>query len=405
MDEGTVIIGAGHAGTGIAAALRAEGYEGPITLLSAENETPYHRPPLSKTFLKTDADQAPLLRPATFYCANRIELRLGTHATAIDLRERRISLSNGRALPFTRLAIATGARACRLAAPGGELDGVRYLRTIDDARQIRSRLHGLDRIVIVGGGFIGLELAATLSDMGVSVTLLELADRLMARAVAPEVSRYFLSLHRAWGVDVLLGQGLRKVIGNDGLVSAVETTAGRRIEAPAVIVGVGVVPNVELAKHAGAACDNGILVDEYMRAGNDAVVAAGDCAAVKRGAADRAVRLESVQNASDQARIAAKSLLGRRKPLRAVPWFWSDQRDTKLQMAGLANGADERVVRGTVEGGRFSVFQYRAGVLVAVDSVNQPADHLVGRKLLAAGISPTPEQARDPTFDLKTLLV
>jgi 3-phenylpropionate/trans-cinnamate dioxygenase ferredoxin reductase component len=404
MDGGIVIIGAGHAGSAIAAGLRIEGYEGRVTLLSAEEELPYHRPPLSKTFLKADGDQPLLLRPASFYDANRIDLRLQTSAREIDFRSSRVELMDGHSVPFGRLAIATGARARQIKADAVPLDGIEYLRTAADARRIRSRLLSVDRIVIVGGGFIGLELAATLSEMGVSIALIEMADRLIGRAVAPETSQHLLHWQQSWGVDLLLGEGLSRVVGADGRVVAVETTAGRRIDTQAVIIGIGASPNLDLARRAGIACGDGILVDEFMRAGDNRIVAAGDCVAFAHGARGQAIHVESVQNASDQARTAVKSLLGRQEPYRAVPWFWSDQRDIKLQIAGLAENSDRSIVRGDPAGGKFSVFRYRAAELSAIESINQPADHFVGRKLLAAGITLTSDQVKDLSFDLKTLL-
>jgi 3-phenylpropionate/trans-cinnamate dioxygenase ferredoxin reductase subunit len=403
MRDQTVIIGAGHAGTTLAASLRENGYEGGIVLVGAETHAPYHRPPLSKDFLTSATDDIQLLRPECFYADHRIDLRLGQEAREIDPAGRRVALGAGPATPFTRLAIATGGRPRQCRAEHADADGIEYLRSIADARRIKSRLPGLQQLVIAGGGFIGLELAAHLSEMGVAVTVLEASDRLMGRAVAEETSRHFLDQHRAWGVEGLLGEGLGRFVADSGRLIAVETTCGRRIDTTMVVVGIGIEPNVEICRAAGFECDNGVVVDDRMLAGPDGVVAVGDCANFRYWRSGSRVRVESVQNATDQARVAARSLLGHSEPYRAVPWFWSDQRQTKLQIAGLPEGADEGIVRGNPADGRFSVFRYRGNRLVAVDSINRPGEHLVARRLIAAALSPSRVQAADPDFDLKTL--
>jgi 3-phenylpropionate/trans-cinnamate dioxygenase ferredoxin reductase subunit len=404
MLDRTVIIGAGHAGTTLAASLRDEGYDGSIVLLSAERELPYHRPQLSKGFLKSADEGVQHLRPRSFYEDNGIDLWLGHEIREIDLADRRVVSGGGIATAFTRLAIATGGRPRRYGGENADLPGIEYLRSIEDARRLKRSLSGLENLVVVGGGFIGLELAASLTEMGVAVTVLESAARLMGRAVADETSRHFLDLHRGWGVEVLLGEGLRRFTADAGRLSGVETTGGRRIATSLAVVGIGIDPDVELCRAAGLACDSGVVVDECMIAGRDGIAAIGDCAVFRRGTSGPLLRIESVQNATDQARVAARSLLGRREPYRAVPWFWSDQRQIKLQIAGLCNGADESVVRGNPADGRFSVFRYRSDRLMAVDSIDRPGEHLVARKLIAAGLSPSREQAADPDFDLRTLL-
>lgn len=400
----TVIVGAGHAGTTLAASLRENGYDGIITLVGAESHAPYHRPPLSKGFLKDSADGIPLLRPEAFYTENRIDLRLGTEARTIDLAGRRVLLGDGTAVAFSRLAVATGGRPRRCGVENADATGVAYLRTIADADRLRSRLPGLERLVIVGGGFIGLELAATLSGMGISVTVLEAAGRLLGRAVAEETSRHFLELHRSWGVELLLNEGLGRFVARSGQLVAVETTSGRRIATPLAVVAIGIEPDVDICQAAGLACEDGVLVDDRMIAGQDGIVAVGDCARFPHWQTGTRVRIESVQNATDQARVAARSLLGHGDPYRAVPWFWSDQRQVKLQIAGLSQGADSDVVRGDPADGRFSVFRYCGDRLIAVDSINRPGEHLVARRLIAAGVSPSRAQGGDPDFDLRALL-
>lgn len=405
MADRTAIIGAGHAGTTLAASLRDEGYDGEIALFGAEPDMPYHRPPLSKTFLTSEADDVQHLRPASFYRDNAIDLRLDEEVRTIDLVACRVVSATGAATPFSRLAVATGGRPRRWRGENADAPGVAYLRSLDDARRIKRQLAGLQRLVVVGGGFIGLELAASLAGSGVAVTVLEAMDRLMARAVAPEISRHFSELHRDWGIELLLGEGLKRFcVDPAGRLSGVETTAGRHIAASLAIVGIGLEPEVTLCRSAGLACDNGVVVEECLTAGRDDIVAIGDCAAIRRGSASRPTRIESVQNATDQARTAARSLLGRKEPYRAVPWFWSDQRQTKLQIAGFCAGAADSVMRGDPSDGRFSVFRYRGDRLLAVDSIDRPGEHLVARRLIAAGVAPSRAQAADPDFDLRTLL-
>lgn len=403
-EKGIVVVGGGHGGSQIAASLREKGYDGRLTLVSAEADLPYQRPPLSKAYLNTlDHDLLPL-RPESFYVKNDIDLRLATTATAIDLRGTALKLAGGGEIGFDRLALAPGARPRVPQIDGIDLDGVFYLRDAADARNLRSRLHDAANVVVVGGGFIGLEIAATARLLGKAVTVLEAADRLMGRVVAPEISRHFLDLHRGWGSDVRLATPVGRIVGEGGRVVAVETAAGDRIDAEIAVIGIGVVANVELAAEAGLAIDNGILVDEYTMTAQPDVVAIGDCVSFHHWELGRRVRLESVQNAVDQARTAAATLLGTKEPYRAVPWFWSDQGDVKLQMVGLSMDATTSVMRGKPDDGAFSVFHYRDGQLVAIDSINRASDHMVGRRMLAGGLALTPEQAADESLDLKTLL-
>jgi 3-phenylpropionate/trans-cinnamate dioxygenase ferredoxin reductase subunit len=401
--SGIVVLGGGHGGSQVAASLRAEGYAGPLTLVTAETEIPYQRPPLSKAFLKDPAHALLPLRPESFYAKNAIELRLGSEATAIDRRERVLRLRDGGAVAFDRLVLAPGARPRWPQIDGLDLDGVLALRNADDARRLRTRLHAASDLVVVGGGFIGLEIAGTARLLGKRVTVLEAAGRLMGRVVAPEISRHFLALHRGWGSDIRLDTPVGRIVGEGGRVAAVETAAGKRIPADIAVIGIGVLPNVELAAAAGIAVDNGILVDELMTTGAPEVLAIGDCVNFYHWDLARSVRLESVQNAVDQGKTAAATLLGRREPFRAVPWFWSDQGDVKLQMVGLPFAATQSVVRGKAESGSFSVFHFAGERLVAVDSVNRAADHMVGRRLIGAGISPAPATVADESADLKAL--
>lgn len=399
-----VVVGGGHGGSQIAASLREKGFEGDLTLITAEDDIPYQRPPLSKAYLKTlDHDLLPL-RPESFYEKNRIDLRLGTRATAIDLHSKALKLADGGEVAFDQLALAPGARPRVPRIEGIDLVGVFYLRDAADARKLREALHGAETVVVVGGGFIGLEIAATARLLGKTVTILEAADRLMGRGVAPEISRHFLHLHRGWGSDVRLDTPIGKLLGKNGRVIGAETAAGEVIQAEIAVIGIGVVPNVELAVDAGLRETNGILVDDCLLTSSPDVVAIGDCVSFNHWELGRQVRLESVQNAVDQGKTAAATLLGSREPYRAVPWFWSDQGDVKLQMVGLSMDATRSVVRGKPDDGSFSVFHYMDDRLVAIDSVNRAADHMVGRRLLASGIKLSPEQAADESVDLKALI-
>ena len=401
---GIVVIGGGHGGSQAVASLRSEGYDGPLTLVSAEADLPYQRPPLSKAFLTDPAHELLPLRPASFYEKQGVALRLGAEVTAIDLAEGSVRLADGSALLFDRLVLATGARARMPAIAGIHLDGVLALRTAGDARRIRDRLHEARDVVVVGGGFIGLEIAATARLLGKTVTVIEAADRLMGRVAAPEISRHFLALHRGWGSNVRLEASVGRIDGENGRVVAVETAGGERMAADLAIIGIGAIPNVEHAEAAGLAVANGIVVDEQMRTADPRVVAIGDVANFHHWQLGRRIRLESVQNAVDQGKAAALTLLGKGHDFREVPWFWSDQGDVKLQMAGLSFDATRSFVRGRPDDGTFSIFHYAGDRLVAVDSVNRAADHMVGRRLIAAGLSPPAEIVSDEGADLKALV-
>jgi 3-phenylpropionate/trans-cinnamate dioxygenase ferredoxin reductase component len=400
--KGIVIVGGGHGGSQVTASLRADGYDGPLALVTAEIDVPYQRPPLSKAFLKDPKHDLLPLRPMSFYVKNRVDLRLGAEATAIDRRAGELRLADGGTLPFDRVVIATGAHPRLPPIKSIGLDGVRTLRHADDARILRTRLHAASDVVVVGGGFIGLEIAATARLLGKTVTVLEAADRLMGRVVAPEISRHFLALHRGWGTDIRLGTPVGSIIGEGGRVVAVTTAGGDRIAADLAVIGIGVVPNVELAS-AGVTVENGILVNDFMETSAPEILAIGDAVCFDHWETKRRVRLESVQNAVDQGKTAAATLVGKREPYRAVPWFWSDQGDVKLQMVGLSGDATRSFVRGKPDDGSFSVFHYAGDRLVAIDSVNRPADHVLGRRLIGGGVSPPPSVVTDESTDLKAL--
>ncbi|PSJ59136.1 NAD(P)/FAD-dependent oxidoreductase [Kumtagia ephedrae] len=393
MSDGVVIVGAGHAGVQAAASLREEGFAGPVTLVGDENELPYHKPPLSKAFLKEAEAKPQVLRAEAFYTGAGIALRFGERVVGIDRAARRLELAGGGRLGFDRLILATGSRPRSLPLAGGDLAGIFSLRTVADARAIREHAAGAADVVVLGGGFIGLEIAATLAAGGRRVTVVEAQARLLGRAVAPFISAHVAGRLAAGGVRLLMQTTVERLEGSAGRVAAVVTSAGERVAAEMVLVGVGAVPVTELAESAGLATGNGIRVDAQMRSSVPEILAIGDAVNYRHWQSGTDVRLESVQNATDQARLAARTITGREEPYMAVPWFWSDIGDMKLQMVGLPGAGDRTVVAGDAAENRFSVFHYQGPVLTAIESVNRPADHMLGRKMLAAGFSPTPEQA------------
>jgi 3-phenylpropionate/trans-cinnamate dioxygenase ferredoxin reductase component len=403
MKERMVIVGAGQAGLQIAESLRAEGFVGEIALLAGENHPPYQRPPLSKAWLQGDvpADRL-LLRGKDFFAAKSIDLRLGVVVTAIGRAEKILHLSDGSTLAYSGLALATGARARRPAIAGADLSGVHVLRDMEDAKAIAGGIEQAGSIVVIGGGFIGLEVAAAARKKGRAVKVVEALGRLMARAVTPKISQTFADLHRAHGVDLVFSTQVAALQGLDGRVTAVATADGAELAADLVILGIGAVANDQLAAAAGLEVSRGIVVNSCAQTSDPHIVAAGDCTVWRRDDGQM-LRLESVQNAVEQGKAAAASLLGREKPFVATPWFWSDQYDVKLQMAGLSEGFDACIERTTGENA-FSLFYYRGEKLIAADSVNRPGEHLLARKLLDAGISPDRAQVGDAARDLRALL-
>jgi 3-phenylpropionate/trans-cinnamate dioxygenase ferredoxin reductase subunit len=412
MTGGTLIVGASQAGLQLAVSLRQLGDTEPIALVGEERHPPYQRPPLSKEFLAGHADAESLaFRSPAYYADAGIDLVSGERVTGITLAgsgrpgSGAARTSGGRTLSFDRLALTVGAGPRRLDVPGAGLDGICSLRDRDDAAELRTRLGSASRVVVVGGGFIGLEAAAVARGLGKDVTVVEAADRLIARAVAPVVSEFYLQAHRRRGTRVLLSTGVTGFEGTDGRVGAVRLSDGSTLPADLVLVGVGVVPRTELAEQLGLECDGGIVVDACARTSNPHITAAGDCTVQPHPLTGLGrIRLESVQNAVAQATAAAATLLGRPEPARTVPWFWSYQGDLKLQIAGLAAGYDEYVVRGEPDDERFSVLYYRRGELLAVDAVNSPADYMAVRKALTDGRTVPAALAADPATPLKTLL-
>jgi len=401
-----VIVGAGHAGFQLAVELRQGGFDGGLVLIDEEAEFPYQRPPLSKNFLAPNAGEVIIQqRLPAFYPDNRIELVTGQKVVAINRARRIIGLSDHSDLVFDHLILATGARNRQLRVEGTDLSGIIYLRTAEETRALRMRFPACRNAVVIGAGFIGLEFAAVAAEAGVKVTVIEQAERVMARAVSPEISACFECLHRGWGTEFLLSSTVARIFGEDGAVSGVETANGKRIAADLVLVGIGVVPNTELAATAGLAVADGIVVNDVLATEDLSISAIGDCASQPNPYAAARIRVESVQNATDHARLLAKRLLQRpHRPFDAVPWFWSDQGPVKLQIAGLGLPSDNRVTRGDPRTDAFSVFRFREGRVAAVESIGRVGDHLAARQILGRRLALTPEQARDPTFDLKTLL-
>ena len=408
--SGTLIVGASQAGVQLAVSLRELGYASAITMVGAETYPPYQRPPLSKEFLTGTAGHESLsFRTAAFYADAGIELICGERVVDLALPADGASglarTAAGRELAFDRLALTVGARPRRLTIPGSDLDGILYLRDVDDAQQLRTRLAGASRVVVVGGGFIGLEAAAVARAQDKDVTVVEAADRLIARAVAPVVSEFYLQAHERRGTTVLLDTAVAGFSGADGAVTGVLLADGTELPADLVMVGVGVMPRTELAEQLGLECDGGVVVDAYARTSEPSVVAAGDCTVLPHPlTGEGRVRLESVHNAVHQATVAAATLVGAPAETRSVPWFWSNQGQLRLQIAGLSAGFDSFVVRGDMDDEKFSVLYYRDGGLLAVDAVNNPVDYMVVRKALTQGLSIPAEQAADSSTPLKTLL-
>ncbi|CDX36785.1 Rhodocoxin reductase [Mesorhizobium plurifarium] len=404
MTNGVVIVGAGHAGVQAAASLREEGYEGPVVLIGDEKELPYHKPPLSKTFIKDPEAKPQPLRGEAFYTGNTIDYRPGVRIESIDAGARRLEVAGGGKLAFDRLVLATGSRPRLLKLDGAGLAGVVSLRSLADARLIRELSARSEDVVILGGGFIGLEIAATLRAAGRNVTVVEAVDRLLGRAVAPVIAAHVRQRLEAIGVRILTGTTVARLEGEGGRVSAAITSGGERLSAQMVIIGIGVVPNVELAEAVGLAIGNGIRVDQHMQSSVPEILAIGDAASYRHWFTGGDVRLESVQNATDQARLAARTILGHAEPFMAVPWFWSDIGDMKLQMVGLTQGGDHHVVLGDLAENKFSIYHYAGNRLLGIESVNRPADHMLGRKMLGAGFSPTPQTVAGGPDALKAAL-
>lgn len=409
-NEILLIVGAGHAGAELAVAARQQGWLGRIDLMGDEAVLPYQRPPLSKAYLHGAASFESLaLRPALAYEAAKVQVHSGARLVRIDRAAHAVHLADGRAMPYTRLALCTGGRPRALDLPGLQAGAkprnLHYLRTLADADAIRAGMQEGTRVVVVGGGYVGLELAASARKLGAEVTVIEALPRVLARVTGAQVAAFYEAEHRAAGVQVRTGLCIERVeLHDDGAIAALVCAEGERIAADIVVAGIGMVPNVELAQEAGLAVDGGILVDELSQTSDPDIFAAGDCTAHHSALYGRRIRLESVPNALEQARAAASALCGKPKPNRAVPWFWSDQYDLKLQMVGLSQGHDDCVLRGDPASRRFIAFYLQAGRVIAADAVNRPADFMLAKRLVAAGVTAEPAVLGDEAVPLKELL-
>ena len=397
-----VVIGAGQAGSSLVAKLRKDGFDGDITLIGAETALPYQRPPLSKAYLLGDMELERLfLRPESFYADNNITLRLGSRVTAIDLAAKSVSVGD-EVIAYDQLALTTGSDPRHLpAAIGGDLGGVFVVRSLEDVDAMAPHVSGGKRALIVGGGYIGLEAAAVCAKRGVKVTLVEMGDRILQRVAATETSDYFRALHAEHGVEIREGTGLERLEGEGGQVKRAVLGDGSTLDVDFVVVGVGITPGTQLAELAGLELDNGIKTDAQGRTSDASVWSAGDCASFpyKGGR----IRLESVPNAIDQAEVVAQNMMGAAKDYVATPWFWSDQYDVKLQIAGLNTGFDNVVTRAG-EGRSTSFWYYKGDQLVAVDAMNDPRAYMVGKRLIDMGKTADKSVVADVTADLKPLL-
>lgn len=399
-----IVVGAGQAGGEVSVELRKQGFTGRVVLIGEEPHVPYRRPPLSKAYLAGSvAEEGLYITPAASLAKHNIEFISGTRVTRIDRAAKSVTLSDGRSLAYDKLALTTGGQARMLNLPGADKPNVLAVRSIADVARLKPFCVEGKRIVIIGGGFIGLETAAVVKKMGMTVTVLEGLPRVLARVTVPEVSAFFERVHREAGVAIRTGVQISGFEG-EAAVTHVVLGSGEKLAADVVVVGIGLVAGVELAEAAGLALDNGILVDEFAQTSDPDIVAAGDVTNHPSEFLGRRVRLESVQNAMEQARIAARSMLGKQEPYRTVPWFWSDQYDLKLQMVGISTGFDRVIFRGDLAGGRaFVAFYLKDGKLIAVDTVNRPQEFMLSKKLVAAQAVLDPAKLADDSIPLKDL--
>lgn len=400
MAKKIVVVGGGHAGAQFCASVIESKEDVQLVMVGDEAHLPYQRPPLSKTYLKDPEPVPALLRAARFYSDNNTTLHLTSRATDIDRQGKTIGLASGERIAYDCLVLAMGTRARTLPLFEGNYDNVFTLRTLDDAARLRGVLQPAQKVLVIGGGFIGLEIAATSAQLGKTVTLLEAAPRLLGRSSSPEVSSYLLEKHRATGVDIRLQTAADRIDVSGGNVKGV-WVGDEYLQADVIIIGIGAVPNDELARQAGLECENGVVVDAYMRTSDPDILAIGDCTAFPSAALGRRIRLESVQNANDQARCAAHTVAGKLEAYVALPWFWSDQGAVRIQIAGVPDQDDKRVLRGDPAQDKFSVLYFKGDILTSVESINSTADHIAARKLITTQTAITPAQAVDASVPLK----
>ena len=398
---GIVIIGAGHAAGQAAASLRQAKFEGPITIIGDEAHVPYQRPPLSKQYLAgTQLADKVYLRAEKFYADKDIQLMLDTRATQIDPSTKTINLDNGETIAYEKLLISTGSRPRKLSIEGSDLSGIHYLRTMDDVDGIRADVKPGANLVIVGGGYIGLEVAAVGIELGMNVHVLEMEERILQRVTTPEMSAYYHKLHTDRGVHIHTQTGVTGFSGNGSVEKVL--CGDESFDADIVIVGIGIIPNTEIAEEAGIHCENGIVVDDHCRTSDPDIYAAGDCTNHPNPLMNKRLRLESVPNAMDQARVSTANMLGDDKVYAAIPWFWSDQYDLKLQMVGFSADGDSQVLRGDMDTHQFAIFYLKDGKVVAADAVNSPKEFMLCKQLV--GKPADAAKLADPETDLKSLL-
>ena len=399
-----VIIGAGQAGSELAAALRQHHYAGAITLIGDEAYPPYRRPPLSKAYLAGEMTREALfIRPESVYAKQEVKCVFSAKAVSIERAGKNVVLADGRCILYSKLVLATGGYARKLPLPGADKPNVHYVRGIDDIERLKADFSAGKRLVVIGGGYIGLEAASVGIKKGLQVTVVEAMPRVLARVAAPDISAFYEKAHRRRGVEIRTGVGVEAVEGGER-VETVVLADGTRLPADLVIVGVGLIPHVELAQAAGIAVDNGILVDAYTRTSDPDILAVGDCTNHDNGFLGRRIRLESVPNAMEQARVAAETICGTLKPYNAVPWFWSDQFDLKLQMVGISQGYDQFLIRGDMDKESFAAFYLKDGIVISADTINRPQEFAVAKRLVAERIPVNAAQLADDATPLKSLL-
>jgi len=400
-----VIIGAGQASAQACASLRQWGFEGSITIIGDEALAPYQRPPLSKAFMKGElAEERLFFKPHAWYEDNEIDLVLSTRVIRIDPERRCVHMKHGGEVPYDALIIATGSRPRPLPVPGADLGGVHDLRSVSDVERIKPALIDGRRLLIIGAGYIGLEAAAVARQMGLDVTVLEMAPRVLQRVTSPVISDFFTTAHTREGVTIHTEAQVEKLSGQAGQVTKAHLADGKTLSADLVLVGIGVLPNQELAQEAGLACDNGIITDRDARTSDPRVFAAGDCARRPLVHYNREGRLESVHNAIEQGKLAAAAITGRPRPNEDCPWFWSDQYDLKLQIAGLSTGYDKHVVRGDPESRKFAVFYLKDETLIAVDAINSPPEFLASKRMITSGAKVSPTLLADTSMTMKDIV-
>lgn len=403
--QSCIIVGGGHAAAKLAGTLREQGWAGTITMICAEPQLPYHRPPLSKDFLLGERTMNDIhINPTAFYEDQGIEVICGRRVVKIDRDAHTVRLDNGEELAYTKLALTTGARVRKLPVPGSGLDGVFYMRSADDAEHIRKHAIGARSAVIIGGGYIGLETAAVLRRMGLKVTVLEAFDRILRRVSTQEISAFFERIHKEEGVSFAKNIIVERIEGKQKVDSVVADN-GTVFPADLVVIGIGVIPETDLAEKAGLTVDNGIFVDRFCQTSDSDILAAGDCTEHTSAFYDRPVRLESVQNALDQAETAAHTIAGKSREYTQLPWFWSNQYDVKLQIAGLNNGYDRIVVRGDLTAGRkASLFYLKNNRILSVYAMNTPPDFALGKRLIEQRVEVDPERLEEPSVPLKDFM-